>query len=51
MREQPVGFAQARRRTDLGGFLTAARRKERQFALALEVHEFGVEFPVITISS
>ena len=41
--EQPVGLAQARRRTDLGRLLTAARREQRQLALALQIDEFGVE--------
>ena len=41
--EQPVGLAQARRRPDLRGLLAAARREQREFALALQVDELAVD--------
>ena len=43
LREQPVGLAQARSRTDLRGLLTAARREQCEFALPLQVDELRVE--------
>ena len=44
LRKQPVGLAQARRRADLRGLLAAARREQRELALALQVDELAVEF-------
>ena len=44
LRKKPVGLAKTGCRPDLRGFLTAARRDERDLALALQVDEFGVEF-------
>ena len=44
LREQPVGFGQARRGADLRGFLTAARREQSQLSLPLQVDELGVQF-------
>src|SRR5574340_1589542 len=44
LRKQPVGFAQARRGTDLRRLLTAAGREQCQLALSLQVDELDVEF-------
>jgi hypothetical protein len=44
LRKQPVGLEKTRGRADLRGLLTAARREQGEFTLALQVDEFDVEF-------